>query len=71
MWLFFSSFCVGLFPLWQGRKTALHTIKSVIQDLSGKKRDPVVEGVPQEPLRGGGSSSEEVSHKSAQVVEKS
>lgn len=36
MWLFFSSFCVGLFPLWQGRKTAAHTIKSVILDLTGR-----------------------------------
>lgn len=35
MWLFFSSFCVGLFPLWQGRKTAAHTIKSMIRDLAG------------------------------------
>jgi urea-proton symporter len=45
MWLFFSSFCVGLFPLWQGRKTAVHTIKSIIMDITGKKR-------PQQALHG-------------------
>jgi len=43
MWLFFSSFCVGLFPLWQGRKTMAHTVKSIIMDISGKKH-PVTHG---------------------------
>ncbi|KAK5022293.1 urea active transporter [Exophiala sideris] len=43
MWLFFSSFCVGLFPLWQGRKTMVHTVKSIVLDLSGKKH-PVTHG---------------------------
>ncbi|KAI1610126.1 SSS family solute:Na+ symporter [Exophiala viscosa] len=43
MWLFFSSFCVGLFPLWQGRKTMAHTVKSIILDISGKKH-PVTHG---------------------------
>ena len=38
MWLFFSTFCVGIFPLWQGRKTAAHTIKSMFNDLTGKKK---------------------------------
>lgn len=38
MWLFFSSFCVGLFPLWQGRKTAAHTVKSMFLDLTGKRK---------------------------------
>jgi urea-proton symporter len=37
MWLFFSSFCVGLFPLWQGRKTAVHTVKSMFLDATGKR----------------------------------
>jgi urea-proton symporter len=41
MWLFFSSVCVGLFPLWQGRKTMAHTVKSMILDLSGKKKAPI------------------------------
>jgi urea-proton symporter len=41
MWLFFSAFCVGLFPLWQGRKTAAHTIKSMVLDLLGKKQAPL------------------------------
>ena len=41
LWLFFSTFCVGLFPLWQGRKTMAHTVKSMILDLTGKKKPPI------------------------------
>ena len=36
MWLFFSTLCVGIFPLWQGRKTMFHTVKSIILDIQGK-----------------------------------
>ncbi|KEF53222.1 uncharacterized protein A1O9_10670 [Exophiala aquamarina CBS 119918] len=43
LWLFFSTFCVGLFPLWQGRKTMVHTVKSIILDISGKKK-PALHG---------------------------
>jgi len=43
MWLFFSTFCVGLFPLWQGRKTMVHTVKSIILDITGKKK-PALHG---------------------------
>ncbi|KAI1610599.1 SSS family solute:Na+ symporter [Exophiala viscosa] len=35
-WLFFSTACMGLFPLWQGRKTMAHTVKSMFLDLTGK-----------------------------------
>ena len=49
MWLFFSSFCVGLFPLWQGRKTAVHTIKSMFLDLTGKKHVSALHGQSQSP----------------------
>jgi hypothetical protein len=41
MWLFFSTVCVGLFPLWQGRKTMAHTVKSMVLDLTGKKKPPI------------------------------
>ena len=33
LWLFFSAACVGIFPLWQGRKTMAHTIKSIFLDI--------------------------------------
>ncbi|KAJ9632916.1 urea active transporter [Knufia peltigerae] len=43
LWLFCSTFAVGLFPLWQGRKTMAHTVKSIILDISGKKH-PAIHG---------------------------
>ncbi|KAJ9659140.1 urea active transporter [Neophaeococcomyces mojaviensis] len=47
MWLFFSTLCVGIFPVWQGRKTAAHTIKSMFLDLTGKRK-PTLQGRVQE-----------------------
>lgn len=38
MWMFFSAGCVGLYPLWEGRKTSVHTFKAIFRDLSGKGR---------------------------------
>lgn len=34
LWLFFSAFCVGLYPLWEGRKSMAHTFKGIWKDLS-------------------------------------
>lgn len=63
MWLFFSAFCVGLFPLWQGRKTAAHTIKYMFLDATGKRR-PQLESLQGEsqtpPVREGEDGVEEV-----------
>lgn len=43
MWMFFSVLCVGLYPLWEGRKTSARTFTSIIRDLSGKGRPkPIV-----------------------------
>jgi hypothetical protein len=36
-WLFCSTFCVGLYPLWEGRKSLAHTFGSMFNDLTGKK----------------------------------
>lgn len=36
-WLFCSTFCVGLYPLWEGRKSLIHTFSSMFKDLTGKK----------------------------------
>jgi urea-proton symporter len=43
MWLFFSTACVGIFPLWQGRKTMAHTVKSIFLDITGKRK-PMLQG---------------------------
>ena len=40
LWLFGSAACVGIFPLWQGRKTMVHTVKSMYLDISGKQKPP-------------------------------
>lgn len=36
LWLFCSSFCVALFPLWEGRHSMARTFKGIVRDLSGK-----------------------------------
>ena len=36
LWLFCSSFTVGLFPLWEGRAGMAYTLKSIIRDITGK-----------------------------------
>ncbi|KAI9835472.1 MAG: hypothetical protein M1819_002390 [Sarea resinae] len=41
IWLFGSSFAVGLYPLWEGRKSMVHTFKSIILEVSGKMRGPI------------------------------
>lgn len=43
LWLFCSTLAVGIFPVWQGRKTAAHTIKSMYLDLTGKRK-PALHG---------------------------
>ena len=39
MWLFFSAGCVGLFPLWEGRKSIARTFTLLGKELMGKKVD--------------------------------
>lgn len=36
MWLFFSTACVGIFPLWESRATIAHVTKAILGDLTGK-----------------------------------
>lgn len=36
LWLFCSSFCVGLYPLWEGRKTSVRTVKAIFADITGR-----------------------------------
>jgi Na+/proline symporter len=38
LWMFCSAFCVGLYPLWEGRKTSVRTFKSIFNELMGRGR---------------------------------
>ncbi|KAH7138459.1 urea active transporter [Dendryphion nanum] len=40
LWMFCSAACVGIYPLWEGRKTSVRTIKSIFLDITGKKKPP-------------------------------
>ena len=49
IWLFCSFICVGLYPLWEGRKTCVRTVRAIIKDVNGKGREPshaVMHGLP-------------------------
>lgn len=37
LWLFCSLFCVGLYPLFEGRHSLFHTVKSIYLDVTGKQ----------------------------------
>lgn len=37
LWLFGSAFCVGLYPLWEGRRSMAHTFRGIMRDLKGGK----------------------------------
>jgi hypothetical protein len=43
LWLFCSSACVGIYPLWEGRHTSSHTIKAIFLDITGKRK-PALHG---------------------------
>lgn len=47
LWLFCSTACVGVFPLWQGRKTMAHTVRSMVLDVRGRYR-PTLQGRAEE-----------------------
>ncbi|KAI4921315.1 hypothetical protein J4E85_008660 [Alternaria conjuncta] len=38
LWMFCSCFAVGLYPLWEGRKTSVRTFKSIYMDITGRKK---------------------------------
>ncbi|EME83280.1 uncharacterized protein MYCFIDRAFT_215251 [Pseudocercospora fijiensis CIRAD86] len=46
LWLFCSGFCVGLYPLWEGRKTSLRTVKLIFKDVTGQGRPIPTHGRP-------------------------
>ncbi|OQN96308.1 hypothetical protein B0A48_17564 [Cryoendolithus antarcticus] len=43
LWLFCSACCVGIYPLWEGRKTSSRTLKAIFLDVTGKRK-PVTHG---------------------------
>lgn len=38
IWIFCSLFGVGLFPIFEGRRTLINTVKFIYLDITGKKR---------------------------------
>jgi hypothetical protein len=36
LWMFCSAVCVGLYPLWEGRKTSVRTFKAIFAELMGR-----------------------------------
>lgn len=71
LWLFCSTACVGIFPLWQGRKTMVHTVKSMILDARGRYH-PTLHGRAGEVGADEGDTVQpEVGAKGAAVKEKS
>ncbi|MCJ1464469.1 hypothetical protein MMC07_003082 [Pseudocyphellaria aurata] len=48
LWLLGSAFCVGLYPLWEGRGSMAHTFQGIMRDLKGGRggviKGRVVEG---------------------------
>ncbi|KAL8971244.1 MAG: hypothetical protein Q9183_001144 [Haloplaca sp. 2 TL-2023] len=41
IWLFCSTFCVGLYPLWEGRHSMATTFQGIARDLTGKGKPPM------------------------------
>ncbi|KAI0509636.1 Sodium:solute symporter family-domain-containing protein [Xylaria bambusicola] len=42
IWIFISLGAVGLFPVYEGRHTLIHTVKSIFLDLSGRKHPKTI-----------------------------
>jgi hypothetical protein len=59
LWLFCSAFCVGLFPLYQGRKTMAHTVRSIFRDVTGRKHHSTMHGSVAEVEDESGSATPE------------
>lgn len=56
LWIFCSLFAVGLFPVFEGRKTLVNTVKFIYLDVTGKKHPKAMhaesEGVEQVEAKG-------------------
>ena len=59
LWLFCSAICVGLYPLWEGRKGMAFTFRGIMRDLRGKGRVPLQgRAVVVDESEGSGSGAE-------------
>ncbi|KAI9817165.1 MAG: hypothetical protein M1827_001277 [Pycnora praestabilis] len=65
LWLFCSAACVGIYPLWEGRKSVAHTFKSIWLDVSRKKKPGLQgrEGIVMEGSDGVGTPPEQTEEK--------
>ncbi|ORY16645.1 urea active transporter [Clohesyomyces aquaticus] len=61
LWMFCSAVCVGLYPLWEGRKTSSHTFKAIFLDITGKKKPP--KGLVTDAAEGTDTPTEGISEK--------
>ena len=68
LWLFCSAFCVGLFPLWEGRKSMANTFKGIVRDLSGRNGVSVRGQVMEDRDAEGSTSPGEKDEKIGEVV---
>lgn len=50
--------CVGVYPVWEGRKSIRHTLGGIWRDLRGRGRGRVQEGVVMEGSEGYGTPVE-------------
>jgi len=50
IWIFCSLAAVGLFPVWQGRKTLVNTARFIFLDATGKKHPKTIHAQQVEPL---------------------
>lgn len=60
IWIFCSLFGVGLFPIFEGRRTLVNTVKFIVLDITGKKHPGRNRNVPIE-----GEADEKSDHESA------
>jgi urea-proton symporter len=65
IWIFFSTACVGVYPLWEGRSTIFRTAKAIYADVFGGGRPllgraAAVEGVSAESPSAGSPPAEKV-----------
>ena len=44
LWMFCSAFCVGLYPLFEGRHSMANTFKGIVKDLTGKRGAATLHG---------------------------
>lgn len=65
LWLFCSAFCVGLYPLWEGRHTMKRTFVRIFRDITGKEKPHMMRGLVVEETASSGTPPEKVEDKEA------